>query len=296
MFKNMSIRKRVFVILALVYFLSMGIVVGGGYVLLNEDTRREAADKTELFLRTMNANQKYMAKYVRPQLKEILAETDDDIHFPEASVGAVMQGRTAQILNNAYPEYLLKISSPNPLNPDNLSTPFEESLIAGFDNGDYEEWEGFTEIDGESFYASAIPVEARRGCIWCHDTPEVAHPDQVEEYGSTAGYGYKEGDIVGTRICYVSTQKIVELTWKKLGFLSGAVSLLFLLALIVIDLIINRSVVKPIENIVDIAGDISRGKMDRSFEVDTNDEIKSLADAFNRMKVSLEKAMDILRK
>ena len=61
MFKNMSIRKRVFVILALVYLLSMVIVVGGGYVLLTEDTRREAADKTQLFLRTMNANQKYMA-------------------------------------------------------------------------------------------------------------------------------------------------------------------------------------------------------------------------------------------
>jgi HAMP domain-containing protein len=296
MFKNMSIRKRVFVILALVYLLSMVIVVGGGYVLLTEDTRREAAEKTELFLRTMTANQKYMGKFVRPQLKEILSEAGGDIHFPEASVGAVMMGGTARILNSAYPEYNLKISSPNPLNPQNQSSPFEEQIIAGFDKGDYDEWSGFTEIDGESFYASAIPIEARKGCIWCHDTPEVAHPDQVEEYGSTSGYGYKEGDIVGTRICYVSTQKIVDLTYKKLGFLSGAVSLLFLLALIVIDLIINRSVVKPIENIVDIAGDISRGKMDRSFDVDTNDEIKSLADAFNRMKVSLQKAMDILKR
>lgn len=296
MFKNMKIRKRVFVVLALVYILSMVIVAGGGYVLLTEDTRREAAEKTQLFLRTMNANQKYMAKFVRPQLAEILAEEGSGIHFPEASVGAVMQGKTAKILNSAYPEYLLKISSPNPLNPDNLSTPFEEKVIAGFDNGDYDEWEGFTEINGESFYATAIPVEARKGCIWCHDTPEAAHPDQVEEYGSTSGYGYKEGDIVGTRICYVSTQKIVELTWKKLGFLSGSISLLFLIALIVIDVIINRSVVKPIENIVDIAGDISRGKMERSFEVNTNDEIKSLADAFNRMKVSLQKAMDILKR
>ena len=292
MFKKMSIRKRVFSILAIVYVFSMVIVVGAGYFLLTEDTHREAAEKAELFLRTMNANQKYMAKYVRPELIDLIG----DEHFPEASVGAVMMAGTAKILNSAYPEYNLKISSPNPLNPDNLSTPFEEQIIAGFDNGDYDEWEGFTEVNGESFYASAIPVEARKGCIWCHDTPEVAHPDQVEEYGGTSGYNYKEGDIVGTRICYVSTQEIVELTYKKLGFLSGAVSLLFLIALIVIDFIINRSVVKPIENIVNVAADISRGKMDKSFDVDTEDEIKSLADAFNRMKVSLEKAMDILRK
>lgn len=292
MFKNMSIRKRVFVILAIVYFFSMIGVIGSGYYLLSEDTRREAAEKTELFLRAMNANQKYMAKYVRPELNELLG----DEYFPEASVGAVMLAKTAKILTSAYPEYILKISSPNPLNPDNLSTAFEEKIIAGFDNGDYDEWEGFTERNGESFYAAAIPIEARKGCIWCHDTPEVAHPDMVAEYGTTSGYGYKEGDIVGTRIVYVSTQEVKDLTWKKLGFLGSVVSILFLIALIVIDRIIIRSVVLPIENIVDIAGDISRGKMDRSFDVDTNDEIKSLAEAFNRMKVSLEKAMDILRK
>lgn len=292
MFKNMSIRKRVFAILAIVYIFSMVAVVGSGYYFLTEDTRREAAEKTQLFLRSMNANQKYMRAFVRPKLKELT----DDAYFPEASVGAVMLAKAAKILTTAYPEYRLKISSPNPLNQENLSSPFEEKLISGFDNGDFEEWEGFTEIEGESFYASAIPIEARKGCIWCHDTPEVAHPDMVAEYGSNSGYGYKEGDIVGTRIVYVSTEKIKQLTWKKLAFLSAAVSILFLIALIVIDLIINRSVVKPIENIVDVAADISRGKMDRSFEVDTNDEIKSLADAFNRMKVSLEKAMDILRK
>ncbi|WP_303720645.1 DUF3365 domain-containing protein [Malonomonas rubra] len=292
MFKNMNIRKRVFVILAIVYIFSMIGVVGAGYYLLTEDTRREAAEKTELFLRSMNANQKYMSQYVRPELNELIG----DEYFPEASVGAVMLAKTAKILNTAYPEYLLKISSPNPLNPDNQSTPFEEKIIAGFDKGEYEEYSGFTEINGESFYASAIPIEARKGCIWCHDTPEAAHPDMVAEYGTTSGYGYKEGDIVGTRIVYVSTQKIVELTWKKLAFLSAVVSVLFLVALIIIDLIINRSVVKPIETIVEVAGDISRGKMDRSFDVDTNDEIKSLADAFNRMKVSLQKAMDILRK
>ncbi|SHJ42795.1 HAMP domain-containing protein [Malonomonas rubra DSM 5091] len=292
MFKSMSIRKRVFTILALVYIFSMAVVVGTGYYFLTEDTRREAAEKTELFLRSMNANQKYMRAFVRPKLKEITGGA----YFPEASVGAVMLAKSAKILASAYPEYVLKISSPNPLNQENLSTPFEEKLIAGFDNGDFEEWEGFTERNGEQHYASAVPIEARKGCIWCHDTPEVAHPDMVAEYGSTSGYGYKEGDIVGTRIVYVSTEEIKQLTWKKLAFLSAAVSILFLVALIVIDLIINRSVVKPIENIVDVAGDISRGKMDRSFDVDTKDEIKSLADAFNRMKVSLEKAMDILRK
>ena len=118
----------------------------------------------------------------------------------------------------------------------------------------------------------------------------------IAEYGTTSGYGYEEGDIVGTRIVYVPTAVTKAPAMTKLAYLGGSVSLLFLIALIIIDRIIIRSVVKPIENIVDVAGDISRGKMDRSFDVDTNDEIKLLADAFNRMKVSLEKAMNILKR
>ncbi len=53
---------------------------------------------------------------------------------------------------------------------------------------------------------------------------------------------------------------------------------------------------KPIEGIVSVADEISRGKMDRDFEVDSKDEIQSLAKSFSRMKITLLKAMDILKK
>jgi methyl-accepting chemotaxis protein len=292
MLKNMSIRKRILLIMAVGYVFSLAGVIGVGYLLLEQDTKREAAEKTELFVSVMTANQEYMAKFVRPDLLELI----EDEYFPEASVGAVMMAKTAKLLSEKYPEYIFRLASHNPLNQDSLADAFEKQLIAGFNNGDYESWEGFTVRDGKSFYASAAPIEARSSCIWCHDTPEAAHPDMVEEYGRTSGYGYEEGDIVGTRVVYVPTEAAKQLTMQKLGALAGAVSVLFFLALLIIDVTIVRSVVKPIENIVEVAGDISRGKMGRSFDVDTNDEIKLLADAFNRMKVSLEKAMDILRK
>ena len=292
MLKNMSIRKRILFILATGFIVSLVGVIGVGYLLLEQDTRREAAEKTELFISAMTANQEYMTKFVRPQLHEMVG----DAYFPEASVGAVMMAKAALLLQEKYPQYIYRVASHNPLNQANLATAFERKLIDGFDNGDFERWEGFTTREGQSFYAAATPIEARSNCIWCHDTPEDAPQQLVEKYGSTSGFGYEEGDIVGTRVVYVPTEAAKKLTLQKLGSLTAVVSLLFFIALVIIDYTITRSIIKPIENIVDVAGDISRGKMDRSFEVDTNDEIKLLADAFNRMKVSLEKAMDILRK
>ncbi len=292
MLRNMSIRKRLMVILTVVYIFSMAGAIAGGYYVLNLDSLREAKEKTELFATVMTANQKFMARNVRPDILDLLP----DEYLPAATVGIVMMGETAKMIEEDYPEYIFKVASPNPLNQENRSDSFENTIIAGFDNGDYETWEGTVTKAGKRYYATAVPVEARKSCIWCHDTPEVAHPEMVEEYGSDSGYGYEVGDIVGGRFIYVPMSATDELTMEKLAGFAGGISLLFLIAMLVIDRVVIGTVVKPIEQIVDVAEDISRGKMDREFDIKGNDEIKLLAEAFNRMKVSLAKAMDILRK
>ena len=88
----------------------------------------------------------------------------------------------------------------------------------------------------------------------------------------------------------------MEQTRKKLTIFVLTLSVLFLIAFLLIDGVINRSVVRPIEEITAIATEISKGKMDREFEVTSNDEIKALAEAFNRMKVSLSKAINMIKK
>lgn len=292
MLRNMSIRKRLMVILTMVYIISMLGVIVGGYYLLSRDSLREAKEKTRLFATVMSANQKFMARNVRPEIMDLLPDT----YFPEATVGIVMMSETAAMIEDDFPEYIFKIASPNPLNEDNRSDAFENSIIVGFDNGDFEKWEGPVNKAGKRYYAIAAPIEARKSCIWCHDTPEVANPEMVEEYGTDSGYGYEVGDVVGGRFIYVPMAAADELAMKKLAGFGGGISLLFLFAMLIIDRIIIGTVVKPIEGLVEVAGDISRGKMDREFDIRGNDEIRLLAEAFNRMKVSLAKAMDILRK
>lgn len=292
MFRNLTIRKRIMAILAIVYVISLSLAVGGGYYVLRQDTIRESLEKTEIFSAAMSSSAAYLGSAIRPKVLEYLPET----YFPEATVGIFMLTTVAKSVQDQYPEYIYRIASPNPLNPENLADPFEEQVIKTFESGEMESWRGFVQREGKEFYAVATPMSAGQNCIWCHDTPEVAHPKMVEQYGTRSGYGYTLGDVVGARIVYVPTDVALAQAKKKLAYFAGGFSLFFLLALIAVDRIIVSSVVRPIENIVAAAEDISRGKMDREFEVKSNDEIKALADAFKRMKVSLAKAMDILRK
>lgn len=290
MLRNMTIRKRILTILTIVYLISMVLAVGGGYYVLRQDTIREAEEKTQLFSATMSAAQQYLASQIRPKVLEKLP----DIYFPEATVGIVMLAEVSKMIQENFPEYIFRIASPNSLNPANNSDAFESKTIDAFDMGDSDQWRGFVERDGREFYAIATPMIAAEGCIWCHDTPERAHPDMVARYGKTSGYGYVAGDVVGGRFIYVPVEVALQQARIKLAYFSGGFSIFFLLALLAVDRIILMSVVKPIENIVSVADDISRGKMDREFEAQGNDEIKTLVDAFKRMKVSLAKAMDIL--
>ena len=292
MLKNLSIRKRIVVMLAVVYVISIAIVItGGGYVLL-KDVEREAQEKTDLFAAVMSSSARYLHNVIRPKAEELLPE---DAYFPESAVGVLMLTETARYIQDVYPEYIFRFASPNPLNPDNLSNKFEDRIIQGFEDGEINNWKGFTEREGVSYYAVAKPLIAGSNCISCHDVPEYAHPNQVEKYGTRSGYGYLEGDVVGARVIYVPVESIKAQAYKRIMYFSVAFSLFFLMVLFAVDRFIVTSIAKPVEHIVSVAEKISRGNLDAEFDVKTNDEIKSLADAFERMKVSMSKAMDILR-
>lgn len=292
MLKNMSIRKRVVVMLAIVYVFALALVVAGGSYFLKQDVVREAQQKTELFAAVMSNSARYLHNVIRPKAEDLVAQ---DAYFPEGSVGVLMLTEVARYIQEQYPEYIFRFASPNPLNPDSLSNAFEDEIIDAFEEGEYELWDGFAVRDGIEFYAVAKPLIAGSGCIHCHDTPDEAHPKQVEAYGTRSGYGYLEGDVVGARFIYVPVDSIQQEAMQRIAFFSAIFSVFFLLVMFAVDRFIVSSVVNPIEHIVEVAEDISRGKLDCEFNVKTNDEIKLLADAFDRMKVSLAKAMDILR-
>ena len=71
---------------------------------------------------------------------------------------------------------------------------------------------------------------------------------------------------------------------------------LFFILFVVINTLIRRSIIRPIESFVDVADQVSKGKFDNKFEIDTQDELRTLADAFTRLKTSLVMMMDMVRK
>lgn len=290
MFKKMTIRKRITAILLMVYAVSVLLAAGIGWVVLRAEAQEVSAEKSTLFGAVMSANRQYMVKMLRPKTKELLPHT----YFPEGSVGIVMLSAISRFIQEQHPEFIYKIASDNPLNMENSVDVFEKEVLAEFRDSGATEWKGMMERKGRDYYAIATPMKSKKGCMRCHSIPKAAPPDMVEQYGNRSGYGYKLGEVVGGTFIYIPAEVELDRARQKLMLFLGGFSIFFFMVLFVVDRVVVVTIIRPIESIASVAEEVSMGNLELKFDVDSEDEIKVLAEAFTRIKTSMKKAIDLL--
>jgi len=80
------------------------------------------------------------------------------------------------------------------------------------------------------------------------------------------------------------------------GLIKGSVVFgIFLLLVMIVLIMLNTMVFKPIEKLREHAEKISRGEVDEKIEITSDNEIGKLAEAFERMRISIKKVMDLLK-
>jgi protein-histidine pros-kinase len=147
---------------------------------------------------------------------------------------------------------------------------------------------------GKSVYL-ASPIQAKKSCLECHSTPDAAPAAMIKLYGTANGFGWKENEIIGAQIVSVPAslpEQMADRAFKQLMISLGAVGLV---TLIVLNLVLVVTVVRPVRRFALTADQISKGQMDvPELPVHGRDEISVLAAAFNRMHRSLAAAMIML--
>lgn len=260
--------------------------------MLLKNAEKESIERAQMMLRAMDAIKEYTGGTLRPVLEEFT-----DKEPVELTSGFYVVREISDIITESDRQYSFKFACINPLNPVNRANQFETEKINEFRSGKLsEQWRGFINTPQGSSYVIMTPIVVEGHCLRCHGYPEMATEDQRKRYGTTSGYNWKEGEIIGANTVYVPADVPIQNAIRALVIFSIVYSLFFLLIIFVIDRLIKATIIRPIEELVETADEISRGNFERDFEVKARNEIKTLADAFMRMKLSLMKAMDILRK
>jgi HAMP domain-containing protein len=143
------------------------------------------------------------------------------------------------------------------------------------------------------FYASAVVVES--GCLKCHYSVEAMPKALQAVYKPTQDPKWEVGKVQGAVVVSMPFDKVilrVQLDGLRNGLL--VFGLFFGITLLLL-IVLERLVFRPLELLERRAEEIAKGNVDEPIEIQGEDEIGRLAQAFERMRVSIKKVMDLLK-
>lgn len=282
--------KLKFNLVMLVVF-SMAFSISGyfSYQQLNDNARNEVLSNAGVLMETVLAARNWAVNEVGPNLRE----PEEDEGFLMMGVPAYAANKVMEDVKKRYPDYSYREAVLNPLNTKNLAAGWEKKLVDQFraNKNLGELWGVRTSSKGSWLYL-ARPIEIpKSGCLGCHTTPEKSPTELVRMYGTQNGYGWKLKEIVGAQIVTVPLGVPIANAERSFTAFMTTLGLVFIILFVVIDVMLSRLIIGPLNRMAAAADEISKGNLKvEEFSERGKDEVAHLAASFNRMKRSLEKA------
>jgi len=288
----MSLRLKFNLILFVTSFFGIALAGYLTHQQLQQDAEDVVLEQASLMMESALAVRSYTVKEIRPLLKKI--KTED---FLPQTVPAYAASRFIAKLQEKHPEYSYKEATKNPTNPANRATDWETDIIKWFRNHpDKALVTGVRETPVGSVFYFSRPIRINNeGCLACHDTPDRAPASVVKKYGASNGFGWKMDEVVGAQIVSVPRSTPYQRAQDEFYLFMGALTAIFLVIGVVMNILLNQFVINPIKLIAAHADAVSLGTLDdNEIVVKGSDEIAMLARAINRMQRSLGSAMTML--
>ncbi len=272
-----------------------GLAAAGflSYRFLQDDARSQVMQEARLMMETMLSARNYTTLQLKPLLEPLQAR---DRSFLPQTVPAYAATESFNYLRKRYPDYAFKEATLNPTNPRDRAVDWEADVINTFRNHS-ENTELVGERDtpeGRSLFL-ARPIAAGKPCLDCHDRAASAPAAMVRRYGRDNGFGWKLNEVVGAQIVSVPMSLPVGMAERAFRALLLYLAIIFAVSLVLLDVLLLFTIVRPVSRLSRMADQISLGNLDApELPVSGKDEISVLAGSFNRMRRSLVSALKML--
>lgn len=291
----MKLLAKFNLILLVMFGIVLALLSHYAYQFLMETARQQVVQQAELMAVSARATRDYTEQELDPILEKA---NDVDMHkFLPQTIPFYAATVTFDRLKKSYPEYSYKEAALNPTNPRDRANDWEADIINYFrNNPTKDEVIGRRNTPtGPALYL-AHPIGALPGCLQCHGSAEQAPVSITATYGTANGFGWSAGEIVGAQIVSVPMAVPIQVANSAYRRLQIYLIVAFLATLIAVDGALLIIVVRPVHVLAERADRISRGEKDATeMPAKGRDEIADLTRSFNRMCVSLAKALKMLQ-
>ena len=292
----MGLGLRFNIILAACYLVGLGLSLWPFYQL-----SRGARPLTNYRRRSTSCVRRRfrVRKYTSEEIQPLLAD-QSAIQFLPRTIPSFSAQTVFRNFRKSYPEFFYKEAALNPTNPADLAKDWEQDLIEKLSaNRDLRQgYQTSARPTRDKQYTVTYPLVIKdESCLICHSTPDKAPASMVALYGPKNGFGWKLNDTIVAQIISIPMSATDAKVWRNLMFFVGISTGIFLVLLVLLNLLLNRYVISPVNRMAKIAeaygvGDTSVAE----FEYSGSDEVASLSRSFNRMRRSLDSAMKMLDK
>ncbi len=282
-----SIRTYFNLVLVTLYILSLLVTIPAVYFFTRDKVYENADQQLSLLVDMVSSLRKYVSDDVRPELLE------KEVLYPPAVSSTVATTHVAAYFKKLQPQYYIRVVSDNPLNAANRPEQVEQEFLTFFrENRDQKELVRVGEVGNQQYLFSSRPSVSKADCMICHSTPEAAPEVIRKEYGTQSGYGYKPDEVVGASVVGVPLSDVQSLVISRSLSAIGILTLLFGLVFIVINSVVKKRILNPLEALANRADTISKGDLDTPLTYGHEDEIGKLAHSIELMRRSLAKIME----
>jgi HAMP domain-containing protein len=289
----MKLLAKFTIIFVLVFGAGLALAGVVAYRFIWQSAQDQVLAQARLMMQTSLSARTYTSAQIAPLL------SNDQAHeraFLPQTVPSYAATESFNYLREAYPDYGYKEATLNPTNPRDRATDWEADVINMFRNhSDQKELTGQRDAATGPALFLARPLTAEPPCLECHDRARTAPPALIRTYGSANGFGWKAGEVVGAQIVWVPMA--IPIRMANMGFRELMVSLaaIFLFTLVLLDVLLYFTVVRPVSRLSAMADEISMGNFSTpELPASGKGEISVLAGSFNRMRRSMEKALKML--
>lgn len=288
----MGLRLKFNLVLVAVFLVGFA---GAGWIsrqLLQDNARDEVIRNARLMMEAALSVRAYTVDQVKPHLESQLAEV-----FLPQTVPAYAATETMSSIQKKYPGYGYKEATLNPTNPRNRVTDWEADIVQQF-RQDGSTKELISERPGATgrllYIAKPIQI-ANAACLSCHSVPAAAPASMLKLYGEANGFGWKHNEIIGAQVVTVPMEIPVLNADRALKTFLISLAGVFLLVFVVLNIMLSWLIVQPIRKMAQAADQVSTGDFNvPEFSERGRDEVAVLGGAFNRMRRSLDKAMQMI--
>ncbi len=288
----MGLRLKFNLVLIAVFLIGFAAAGMISRQLLQDNARDEVIRNARLMMEAALAARSYTVTQIKPLLDPKL----DEVFLPQ-SVSAYAATEILSAVQKKHPGYSYKEATLNPTNPRDRTTDWEADIVQQFRNNAsvnevISEREGAT---GRLLYV-AHPIQiSNAACLACHSVPAAAPASMIKLYGEANGFGWKHNEIVGAQVVTVPMELPVLNADRALKTFLISLAGVFGLVFVVLNLMLSWLIVRPIRKMSQAADQVSTGDFDvPEFDERGRDEVAVLGGAFNRMRRSLDKAMQMI--